>query len=284
MAAQVLNVRQSTLSRRLRFIEQRLDAQLFERTNGGTHPTIAGMEFLETARRILDETGAAFRKLKARSRGESGQLTIGVCASFTTGNMHATLAEHHRRFPEVDVHVVDGTPERLLSALAAGAVDATIMTRYRSSWDGRCLPLWSERLVVAIPKHHRLSQNAVVQWPDLAVDRILIPRQGPGAEFERLLAMKLQVGCDQRILYQEAGLDRLLSLVSTSHGVLLMLEGATGLRYEGVTYREIHEDGGPTRLSFDAYWQHSNCNPALRPFLNMLRERYPDLSDDPDPS
>jgi DNA-binding transcriptional LysR family regulator len=35
-AAEALNIRQSTLSRRLRQVEHYLDAQLFERTNGGT--------------------------------------------------------------------------------------------------------------------------------------------------------------------------------------------------------------------------------------------------------
>jgi DNA-binding transcriptional LysR family regulator len=60
-AAEALNIRQSTLSRRLRDMETRLGAQLFERTNGGTQPTIAGREFLASARRILAETDVAER-------------------------------------------------------------------------------------------------------------------------------------------------------------------------------------------------------------------------------
>ncbi|MCW6511981.1 LysR family transcriptional regulator [Lichenifustis flavocetrariae] len=48
-AAEALNVRQSTLSRGLRALEFRLGAVLFERTNGGTRPTIEGQEFLEAA-------------------------------------------------------------------------------------------------------------------------------------------------------------------------------------------------------------------------------------------
>lgn len=74
-AAQALNVRQSTLSHRLWFIEDRLGAEQFLRSNGGTHPTVAGLEFPDTAKRILEDTSAAFRKLKARSRGETGQLS-----------------------------------------------------------------------------------------------------------------------------------------------------------------------------------------------------------------
>ncbi len=46
-AAEALNIRQSTLSRCLRDLEYKLCATLFERTNGGTRPTIEGLEFLD---------------------------------------------------------------------------------------------------------------------------------------------------------------------------------------------------------------------------------------------
>ncbi|CAH1664644.1 LysR family transcriptional regulator [Chelatococcus asaccharovorans] len=277
-AAQALSIRQSTLSRRLRLIEDRLGAELFLRSNGGTHPTVAGLEFLDTARRILEDASAAFRKLKARSRGETGQLTIGVYASLTTGNMHATLAEHHRRFPEVDVHIVDGGHDRLFGALMAKSIDIAIMTRNSPGWDDRCLPLWSERVVAAVPDNHPLCQNAAIQWTELAGERILLASQGPGLELEHLLTMKSHSVLYRRALYQEAGVDRLLSLVSTGHGISLILEGATGFRYDGVIYREVHENGQPTRLNFFAYWRQGNSNPAMPRFLEMLRERYPDLS------
>ncbi len=67
-AAQTLNIRQSTLSRRLRDLEYQLGTELFERTNAGTRPTIAGQEFLETARRIIAETDTCvYRKSKIRT-------------------------------------------------------------------------------------------------------------------------------------------------------------------------------------------------------------------------
>lgn len=55
-----------------------LGAVLFERTNGGTRPTVEGQEFIESARRIVEDTGELMPRLKTRSRGESGRLTIGV--------------------------------------------------------------------------------------------------------------------------------------------------------------------------------------------------------------
>jgi DNA-binding transcriptional LysR family regulator len=113
-AAESLNVRQSTLSRTLRSLEDRVGAELFERTNGGTRPTAVGREFLQAARHIIEETDAAFAGLRDMSKGQTERLTIGVYASLAAGNLSATLAEIHKPFPEVDIHTIDGAQDRLL--------------------------------------------------------------------------------------------------------------------------------------------------------------------------
>jgi DNA-binding transcriptional LysR family regulator len=277
-AAESLNIRQSTLSRRLRDMETRLGAQLFERTNGGTRPTIAGREFLASARRILTETDVAIRRLKTRSRGEDGILTIGIYASLSTGNMFATLLEHRRAFPGVEVRTVDGSHDQLLCALTNNSIDIAITTNNRPGWGDRTLPLWSERVIVALHARHRLAATEFVQWSQLTGESILIPENGPGPELERLLVSRFGSYGLPRVLHHESSLDRLLSLVAAEYGTLLMLEGATGVHHDQVSYRQVHDGEEATRLNFAAYWKQSNGNPALAPFLALLRLRYPDLS------
>jgi len=278
-AAEVLNVRQSTLSRRIRDIEHQLGVTLFERTTVGTKPTVAGQEFLEAARRILDETEAITSRLKIRSQGRSGRLAIGAHASLSAGNLRATLVDHRHRFPDVETHIVDGSSEHLLSDLASSMIDVAFVAEDHPRWDDKMLSVWSERVVVAVPADHPLSAHETVRWYELRNERLLIPHRGPGPEFLKLLAAK--TGCPNscQVVRHDAGLDRLLTLVGAGWGTLLALEGATGATFPGVTFREVHDDGGPTRLGFCACWRQSNSNPAPRSFLNMLRERYPDLSD-----
>ena len=138
-AAETLNIRQSTLSRGLRDLEHQLGAILFERTNGGTRPTLAGEEFLDAARRIIKEAEAIAARVKMRSRGESGRLTIGVHASLSAGNLRATLIEHRRRFPEVHTHLVDGSSNDLISNLANSNIDVAFVAGDNATWDGRSL-------------------------------------------------------------------------------------------------------------------------------------------------
>jgi len=93
--------------------------------------------------------------------------------------MHATLAEYHRRFPEVDVHTVDGSHSRLICALARSAVDLAIMTNYQSAWDDRALSLWTERVIVALPERHPLTELGAVTWRQLANERLVLPCTRP---------------------------------------------------------------------------------------------------------
>lgn len=158
-AAEVLNIRQSTLSRRIQDLERRLGVKLFERTNGGTRPTLMGREFLDISQHVIEETVAAFTRFKAMSNGQEGRLSIGIYVSLATGNLRATLVEYHRRFPNVDIHTVDGTHERLFSNMISSTVDVAIMTTYSPAWDDHKLPLWSERVIAALPERHRLAEN-----------------------------------------------------------------------------------------------------------------------------
>ena len=277
-AAEVLNVRQSTLSRSLRDLEYRVGAPLFERTNGGTRPTLAGREFLDAARRIVEETESAIARFKTRSLGESGRLTIGIHTSFTAGNLRATLIEFRRRFPEVETYLVDGSSDHLISDVARSAIDVAFLVEGNTRWTSKSLWVWSERVVLALPEGHALAQRDMVRWDDLRHESLLLPLRGPGPEFLKLLVSK--TGCPDpcQLLRHDVSLDRFLTLVGAGWGLLLALEGATGATYPGVTFREIHEADGPARLNFRAYWRQVNSNPSLRPFIEMLRERYPDLS------
>lgn len=276
-AAEALNVRQSTLSRCLRDLEHKLGAGLFERTNGGTRPTVAGQEFLDAARRIIEETEAITARLKTRSRGESGRLTIGVHASLSAGNLRATLVDHRRRFPDVQTHLVDGSSDHLISDLASSAIDVAFVAEDNPRWGDKSLSVWSERVAVALPEGHVLTSRDIVHWSELTHESVLLPQRGPGPEFLKLLVARVGCSDPSRVLHHDVGLDRLLTLVGAGWGVLLALEGATGAAYPGVTFREVHDSEGPTRLNFRAYWRQANCNPSLQPFLDMLRERYPDL-------
>ncbi len=163
---------------------------LFEPTNGGTRPTATYQEFIDAARRILEETDAATTRLKTRSRGESGRLTIGVHSSFSTGNLRATIADYRSRHPDVELCFVYGSSDVLLSDLDGSAVDLAVIAGDGSEWADRVLPIRAERIVIALPGDHRLTGQEAVLWHELRSEQILLPQRGPSAELLRTFIAK----------------------------------------------------------------------------------------------
>ena len=277
-AAQVLNVRESNLSRRLKDLEYWLGVELFERSAKGTRLTAAGEEFIAMAQHILAETDAAFARMKARGRGEIGDLVIGICMALSVGNLRTTLAEYGRQHDGVEVHSVDGSRSRLLADLTSGGIDVFLTAEGHSTWAGGSQSLWSERVMVALPVDHVLCSISLIRWPDLAGARVLVNRRDPGPDYEAMLRARLggRSGCT--FIGHEVCLDRLLGFVAAGLGLTLVSESATGANESGIAYRELHDDDGPVRIRFAAYWKETNRNPALRPFLDLLRERYSDTA------
>lgn len=88
-AAETLNIRQSTLSRRLRDMEIRLGAQLFERSNGGTRMTIAGLEFYP---HVVQRGHTRFDRVIAAG-GRGGRIEWFPAAPAGAGAPHTGISE-----------------------------------------------------------------------------------------------------------------------------------------------------------------------------------------------
>jgi DNA-binding transcriptional LysR family regulator len=110
-AADTLGLKQSNLSRRVRHLEDQLGISLFERTHGGVSPTAAGRDFVNGARRILNELQIVVDGAKAVGRGDAGYLAIGFYTSLSAGNLRAILVDYGRRFPQVEIITSFGPSE-----------------------------------------------------------------------------------------------------------------------------------------------------------------------------
>jgi DNA-binding transcriptional LysR family regulator len=179
-AAESLLVQQSTLSRCIRQLEHSIGMTIFERSSGGVRATDAGRDFLHLARSILEQVDSLVTRAHQTGRGEAGRLTIGFFTSLAAGNLRATLVDYARRFPELELGMIEGSRARLGTALRNGAVDIAIVTGETHLPHTKSMSLWSERLLVVLPDGHRLAANEIVHWTDLKGEALLLSRRDPG--------------------------------------------------------------------------------------------------------
>lgn len=90
-AASALNIRQSSVSRAIRRLEDELGVSLFVRHRTGARLTAAGERFLSDVLPAYEQLEIAQRTAAATGRAETGVVHVGVLTSLTGGFLRALL-------------------------------------------------------------------------------------------------------------------------------------------------------------------------------------------------
>ena len=211
-AAEALLLRQSTLSRCVRQLEESIGMAVFERSSGGVRATQGGRHFLRSARSILEQVEALAARTQSTGRGEAGRLTVGFYTSLAAGNLRATLIDVSQRFPQLELEMFESSRSRLVTALRNGVVDIVIIPGATALPESKTMSLWSERILVAAPEGHALAERDSAHWIDLRQEKILLSRRDPGPELHDLLIAKAASPGDRpKIMHHRAGLANVKS-------------------------------------------------------------------------
>lgn len=174
-----LGIAQSAVSKRLRRLEDRIEAELVDRSNRRTiELTRLGNLYLAEARAALRRLETAERIGRNLGRGEAGPLRIGYVFSAAMTGLVTRLARGlaaARPALELDFSLME-TPEQL-AALAEGRLDLGLI-RPRPSYpaDTSARIVHSEGLLLAVAAAHPLAAKAEVSVRDLSGSTFLVPQ------------------------------------------------------------------------------------------------------------
>jgi len=108
-AAADLRLDETTVSRRLKRLEEDLGHTLFERVRSGHELTVHGNRLLAHAEQIESET-EAISPAKRKSRNEpTGTLRISVAEGFGAQVLAPVLGQFTTLYPEIDIELVSGS-------------------------------------------------------------------------------------------------------------------------------------------------------------------------------
>lgn len=125
-AAQRVHVTQPALSTQIRELEDRLGAPLIDRSDREFRLTPAGRDVLEGAQRIMQEV----EKIETQARwqeGLSGRLKLGIIPTVAPYLLPVALPKLRMRDVTLDLRLTEAKTERVLDALADGALDAAVV-------------------------------------------------------------------------------------------------------------------------------------------------------------
>ncbi len=275
-AARLLGVKQSTLSKKVSALEQRLGIVLFERSTRGVIPTETGKAFLEVARRIVTDTDNLLSTAKAVTYGEIGRLMVGFSNSLSSGNLRLLLGDVMERYPDIQLDALEIGSDRMRSGLQSRLIDIAF---HPGQFDevGICKRwLWSERLMVVLPAGSRLAEQDTIFWTDLRRHAFVLPADCTGPRIAEVIRQRMAGhGLSASIIVQETSSEMIAAMVPYGKFITIVPESATGAVRPDTAFREIAEPTGVAHLDLFAWWRVDNANPALSQFFKLVDERYP---------
>ena len=187
-AARFLDVSQPTVQRAARDLEKLLRRSLFRRGAGGITTTSDGIELARRMKLAMQELDYARDEINAKKGIVTSLIRIGTLAS--SGSILLTRALHEllKRYPQIEIRIVEQPYERLLADLRAGDIDFLLSVLRKPAWavDVAEKELFRDPYVVAVRRGHPLLRKRIVNREDLReFDWIL-----PGRSTPRYLAFK----------------------------------------------------------------------------------------------
>jgi DNA-binding transcriptional LysR family regulator len=267
-AAAMLNLSQSTVSRRIQYLERRIGAPLFERSRTGVRTTIAGERFMREAAVGAEQLHQAVDNLGTLRRDGAGELKIGLMASLAGGFLSDLLGSFRQDFPHVEVRVEEAAWQVNVASVLAGRLDAAFVTGSPALAGCESEYLWEEQVFVALPEAHDLMGRTAIGWEEIRNEVFLVGVEGPGPEIKDCIIRQLSgTGFRPSISVQKVGRENLMNMVAKGFGLTLTTDSTLGASYPGVAFVPI---GPPTEMvASSVVWSPSNCNPALKRLLDM---------------
>lgn len=270
-AAKALGVSQSSVSARIRALEEDLGIVLFERNTRGVRLTEAGRLFVERVSVGVDQLDHAVKNAGMAASGECGRLCIGVHGLIPGSFLDALLMRYRVENPGIALEMVEGSAREAIMHLHAHRIDVAFVVGTFDLPDCHSRPIWTEPLVAALPANHRLAEQSGVTWSNLALETFLVRHGGTGPQVHDHIVMRFAGRWPPPVIQRfEVERGTLLSMVAQGFGVTLRGAASRLFPTAGVTFLPIIDE--PEPIVFSALWLPQNRSAALRNLLALARK------------
>ncbi|MFV0278526.1 MAG: HTH-type transcriptional regulator CysB [Parahaliea sp.] len=173
--AQSLYTSQPGISKQIRLLEDELGVEVFARSGKHlTHVTPAGEVILRAAGEVLRKVDSIKQVAQEYSNEKRGSLSIATTHTQARYALPATIRAFIERYPEVSLHMHQGTPMQISEMAADGTVDFAIATEAMELFaDLVMMPCYRWNRCVLVPRDHPLTRLPELSLEDVAAHPIV---------------------------------------------------------------------------------------------------------------
>lgn len=285
-AAKRLFISQQSLSSHISNLEREFDIQLFHRTTPLTL-TYAGQVLQERARQMLDLREETYQEIADIKDFSKGQLIIGMSHTRGRNLLPEILPIYKERFPNIDLHLLEGNSSELDAKLLHGEVDLIIGMLPFKVDHIETVPLCDEEILLVVPDkvlektypgRAQELKNALTQNADLAlVHDCPFLMIHPGNRVRTLADEMLEEAqVTPHIILETENIETVMALARKGMGVtfyprMFISEENETTPQDGVSFYSLHYPKARGVLGI-GYHKGHYMSQATRSFIQIARE------------
>ena len=183
-AANVLNLSQPALTRRIQRLEASLGVSLFDRTTRSLKLTLAAKRLRGRAQAMVDDAAEAMLAIQdetARFEHERNAIvSVALIPSATQTMMTRAIQTFRQRGHSARLRLLDRSANHVAEAVADGEADFGISSIPALEPNIGFEAIMDDRFVLAIRRDHPLSTSETVRWRSLQGLPLIVPMKGTG--------------------------------------------------------------------------------------------------------
>lgn len=168
--AQSLFTSQPGISKQIRLLEDELGVEIFSRSGKHlTRITPAGEAILKSSGEILRKVESIKQVAQEFSNEKKGSLSLATTHTQARYALPKVIGNFIKEYPEVSLHMHQGTPMQISEMAADGTVDFAVATEALELFsDLIMMPCYKWNRCIVVPKGHPLCQLAELSLEDVA--------------------------------------------------------------------------------------------------------------------
>jgi LysR family cys regulon transcriptional activator len=173
--AQSLYTSQPGISKQIRLLEDELGVEIFARSGKHlTHVTPAGEDIIKAAEEVLFKVKSIRQVAEEYADEKKGSLSIATTHTQARYALPATIKAFIEHYPDVSLHMHQGTPLQISELASDGTVDFAIATEALELYSNLIMmPCYRWNRCILVPRDHPLAQNSELTLEDVAAQPIV---------------------------------------------------------------------------------------------------------------
>ncbi len=228
-AAEKCFVTQPTLSMQIQKLEEELGIKIFDRSKQPVVPTEAGVDIVEHARRILQESNLLMETVHAKKGMLTGELRIGIIPTLAPYLLPLFIQSFTKKFPDVKLIVNEMMTELIISRLREGKIDAGILVTPLQENGITEHVLFYEEMMAYVSKKNSIYKKEYVLPQDIDPNKLWLLEEGHcfRSQIVNLCELRRAGKENSHFEYEAGSIETLRRMVELNDGITIIPELAT---------------------------------------------------------